>query len=282
VVAEEACVGPWAPDLLHGGPPAALTVRACEQVAAEGLAGEAGWGSSSPSSVADGAGLIALRACVDFLSPIPLGELEVRARVLRGGRRVALTEAVLSAAGRDVLRAHTWLLRSGTDPALDVDAAAAARAAVPSGRATGPDELPPPEPPSPASCPPALTDWTFPYAQSLEWRHVSGDPVGPGDAAAWARPRIPLMHGEDYTGLQRAVLVADSGNGISAALDWGRWTFVNVDLAVHLSRPLAGQWVLLDARTRYEPGGTGLSTSLLRDEAGHVGTGAQTLLVSPR
>jgi acyl-CoA thioesterase len=74
--------------------------------------------------------------------------------------------------------------------------------------------------------------------------------------------------------------VADSGNGISAALDWDRWSFVNVDLAVHLSRPLTGEWVLLDARTRYEPGGTGLATSVLHDVDGVVGTGAQTLLIS--
>jgi hypothetical protein len=39
---------------------------------------------------------------------------------------------------------------------------------------------------------------------------------------------------------------------------------------------------LLNARTRYEPGGTGLSSSVLSDEAGTVGTGAQTLLISPR
>jgi hypothetical protein len=115
----------------------------------------------------------------------------------------------------------------------------------------------------------------------MEWRHVSGDPGGPGDAAAWARPRIPLLPGEPLTGLQRAVLVADSGNGISAALDWDRWSFVNIDLVVHLSRGLVGDWVLLDARTRYEPGGTGLATSVLHDERGIVGTGAQTLLVSP-
>jgi hypothetical protein len=134
----------------------------------------------------------------------------------------------------------------------------------------------------PQASAPALTDWTFPYAQALEWRQVSGDPGGPGDAAVWARQRISLIDGEEPTGLQRAVLVADSGNGISAALDWDRFTFVNVDLVVHLSRPLDGEWVLLDARTRYEPGGTGLSTSVLSDEVGTVGTGAQTLLISPR
>ena len=82
--------------------------------------------------------------------------------------------------------------------------------------------------------------------------------------------------------MQRAVLTADSGNGISAALDWNRWSFVNIDLDVHLSRPLQGEWVLLDARSRYEATGTGQAVSELSDELGPVGHGAQTLVVSPR
>ena len=269
LVSDESCTGPWSTDTMHGGPPSALLVRACERSVAAG---------------SSGIPLTALRACVDFLAPIPIGAITVRSRVLRGGRRVSLAEAVLQAGGRDVLHARTWLLRSGDDAlpgglgsdAVPAEAADAAAAAVePSGSSTGTR-------PSPDSCPPALTDWAFPYARAVEWRHVSGDPGGPGDAAAWARLRTPLLPGEEPSGLQRAVLVADSGNGLSAALDWGRWTFVNVDLVVHLSRPLAGDWVLLDARTRYEPGGTGLSTSVLHDESGVVGTGAQTLLVSPR
>jgi hypothetical protein len=217
---------------------------------------------------------VALRAAVDFLGPVPVADLEVSARVLRGGRRITLAEATVSAEGRPVLVARTWLLRTTAE-----DAPAPARAVVrfsadPVGR---PPEV---DHPGPNACPPAMTDWAFPYARAIEWRHVAGDPGGAGDAAAWARPRIPLVPGEPFTGLQRAALVADSGNGISAALDWDRWSFVNVDLAVHLSRSLLGDWVLLDARTRYEPGGTGLATSVLHDVDGVVGTGAQTLVIS--
>jgi len=51
---------------------------------------------------------------------------------------------------------------------------------------------------------------------------------------------------------------------------------------VHLSRPVTGEWVLLDARTRVESTGTGLATSVLRDQAGVVGEGAQTLVITPR
>lgn len=101
-------------------------------------------------------------------------------------------------------------------------------------------------------------------------------------AQARLRPRPYVVAGDEPSGLQRAVLTADSGNGISAALDWERWSFVNVDLDVHLSRPLQGEWVLLDASSRYEATGTGLAVSDLGDERGPVGRGAQTLVVSPR
>lgn len=90
------------------------------------------------------------------------------------------------------------------------------------------------------------------------------------------------MDDEEPSGLQRAILVADSGNGISAALDWDRWMFVNVDLDVHLARPFEGSWVLLDAGTRYTSAGSALAGSVLRDRHGVVGAGAQTLVVVPR
>jgi hypothetical protein len=243
---------------MHGGPPSALLVRQCEQACREETGFE----------------LVALRASLDFLAAVPVGDVKVRARLVRTGRRVSLAEAVLSAGGRDVMYARTWLLRSTSDDAPARAQQVARVTADPIGR--------PPEVrhPGPAGCPPAMTDWAFPYARAMEWRHVSGDPGGPGDAAAWARQRIPLIEGETPSGTQRAVLVADSSNGISAALDWDRWSFANVDLTVHLSRPLVDEWVLLDARTRYEPGGTGLATSVLHDIDGVVGTGAQTLLIS--
>jgi len=241
----EACIGPWSSELMHGGPPSALLVRACER-AADG-----------------GEGLTSLRAGIDFLSAVPIGDVEVSARVVRAGRRITLTEAVLVAGGREVLQARTWHVCVADLPALRT----APRPADPTA--------------DPAALPPAMLNWRFPYARAMEWRAVSGDTDGPGDAAAWSRARIPVVQGEEPTGLQRAVLTADSGNGISAALDWNAWSFVNIDLDVHLARPLEGEWVLLDATSRYEQSGTGTATSQLSDLRGPVGRGAQTLVVTP-
>ncbi len=53
------------------------------------------------------------------------------------------------------------------------------------------------------------------------------------------------------------MVAADSGNGVSAALDWRRFLFINVDLSVHLHREPEGEWVYLDALTLPEPSGLG-------------------------
>jgi acyl-coenzyme A thioesterase PaaI-like protein len=254
---EEACTGPWSAELMHGGPPSALLVRAAERAATDAVPADAVPGDAAPA-------LVALRASVEFLSPVPVGEVEVAARVVRRGRRITLTEAVLTAAGREVLHARVWHVRLADAPTPALDTAPAATT------------------PSPDRLDLAQEGWTFPYARSLEWRMVHGDPLGPGPAAVWTRARIPVVAAEEPSGLQRAVLTADSGNGVSASLDWERWSFVNIDLDVHLSRPLAGEWVLLDAATRYEPTGTALAASALSDEQGPVGRAAQTLVVTPR
>ena len=94
--------------------------------------------------------------------------------------------------------------------------------------------------------------------------------------------REPLVAGEEPTPLQRTLVLADSGNGVSSALDWRRFSFVNVDLSVHLERMPGGEWVCLDAVTLPQPGGVGTSDSLLLDERGRIGRALQTLLVSER
>ena len=80
--------------------------------------------------------------------------------------------------------------------------------------------------------------------------------------------RVPLVEGEEPTPLQRVLVAADSGNGVSAALDWRRYLFINTDLSVHLKRLPEGDWVGLDAVTYPEPSGVGLADTVLWDEGG--------------
>jgi acyl-Coa thioesterase superfamily protein len=92
----------------------------------------------------------------------------------------------------------------------------------------------------------------------------------------------PLIDGQPASPLARAVAAADFGNGVSRIVDFDRYLFVNTDLTVHLHREPAGEWVMLDARTRLESHGAGLAHSTLSDEHGPIGLAAQSLFVAER
>jgi hypothetical protein len=94
--------------------------------------------------------------------------------------------------------------------------------------------------------------------------------------------RVPVIPGEVPSPLQRVVCAADSGNGTSVALDIANYTFLNPDLTVSLARELVGEWVGLDATTRFGADGIGLAESALLDVEGHVGRGLQSLIVERR
>ena len=118
------------------------------------------------------------------------------------------------------------------------------------------------------------------YHTAMEYRFLRGAFMEPGPATVWMRPRVPLVAGEEPTPLERVLIAADSGNGVSAALDWRRYLFINTDLSVHLLREPEGDWVCLDAVTHAD--GLGLSDTALYDERGRIGRAAQTLLVRRR
>ncbi len=103
---------------------------------------------------------------------------------------------------------------------------------------------------------------------------------GPG--RVWMRLRHPLLPGRELTPLARLAATADFGNGVSAALPFDRFLFINADLTIHLQRQPRGEWIGLDARTLLEDGGTGLAESVLHDVHGPVGRAFQTLVVGSR
>ncbi len=206
--------------------------------------------------------MIITRFTCDILGAIPVGELQVEARVARPGRSVEFLEAVARAGGREVARASAWrVLRTSSDP-------------VP------PRGEPLSLPADASGAPP--DGWIDGYLSAIEWRPVRGHFAEPGPATVWARLRYPLVADEETSPLERVLAVADSGNGLSGELDITRWHFINPELTVHLHREAAGEWICMDAQTAISPGGAGLATTVLSDQDGHIGVGAQSLLVSPR
>jgi hypothetical protein len=249
--ATAATQGPWDPNAMHGGPPAALLAELLSRQAAE----------LSPT-------LRLARLSVDFLGSLPVGDLTPAVTVPRPGKRVALLEATLSAG---------WFIN-----------AAEARGESPAALAgdTGSSEVPPLGSPPPLPDPQPQRyfspDATFGYGEANEWRFTSGgfDTLGPG--GVWGRPRVPLIEGEALNGLQRLLILADAANGISGALDWKRWVFIPPGLTVTILREPVGEWVHLAARTTFGSDGIALCHGHLSDMQGPVALVSQPVLMSRR
>ncbi len=262
--------GPWDPQALHGGAPAALIAAAFERVE-------------------PGAQLRIGRLSFELLRPIPLAPLTLTMRIVRPGRRVQELAAELSA---DLGSGPQVVCRASALRVQVVSPEVAAVAEPPAGVDSTPspqqaatpqpqDQLPPPEHGKPVRF--ALDDadrHSF-AASAMEMRWLT-DPRALGPGRVWMRLRYPLLSGQALTPLARLAATADFGNGISAELPFERFLFINADLTLHLQRPPRGEWIGLDARTLLHSGGTGLAESILHDVHGPVGRAFQTLVVQPR
>ena len=244
--ATELTRGPWDPLSQHAGPPAALLGWTLEQC--------------NPRENTQ-----IVRVTVEILRPVPIATLDVSAQVLRPGRNVELIAGELAADGVPLLRATAWRMRTAS---IEAEEHA---------------DIPPP--PAPDGLPDAAAfPWSAEvgYHTAMQWRFAAGGFVAKGPAAVWMRMRHPLVAGEPITPLTRVLTAADSGNGVSATLDFGKWLFINTDLTVALHRYPAGEWVCLDAATTIQPHGIGLAESHIFDEHGPLGRGLQSLFVAPR
>ena len=261
--------GPWDGESQHAGPPAALLAREIERC--EGIGG-------GPEDRLVG------RITLEIVRPVPIAPLRVSAEIVRPGRRVEMIEATLAAEdGTELVRARAWRLLRGSvelPPGLDSESPDGPAAAA--GRPTGSLGRPPSPLDLPASEAFFDTGFDVGYHSAMEYRFALGTFVEPGPAACWLRMRHPLVAGEEPTPLQRVMIAADTGNGISATLDIDRFVFINVDLSVHLHRMPVGEWVCLDALTIPEPTGIGLADTMLLDERGPIGRACQTLLIAER
>jgi hypothetical protein len=242
--------GPWHPDHQHAGPPTALVVRAIERAAAV-----QGYAQVS-------------RLTANLLRPVPIGELAVAVATDYEGRNAGHYAARLVAGGKDVAR-FTALVQRENDVPLPAGLPDHPGPRMP----LGPDESP--------VCRFPFAGRLAGYADLVETRVARGR-FFDGPCAIWFRLRHPLVEGETPSGFQRVAVAADSGNGISAILDFEAYSFINADLTIHLLRRPEGEWIGLDAHTRLGPGGCGLAHSTLYDVQGVVGTAVQSLSIRPR
>lgn len=242
--------GPWSPNHQHGGPPSALLARAFEQKGRE-------LGTPNIS-----------RITVNLYRPVPIAKVSVAVEADRAGRKASYLSAVLQSEGKDVIRATALALRDEAVPVATLDSQTALPQAAKSVEQATAFEFP-------------FFMWPTGYHKAMELRVAEGG-YAQGPAAMWFRMRYPLLAGETPTPLERTMIAADSGNGISIVLDISKYTFVNPDLSVHIFRAPLGEWVCLAARTDIGPDGRGMSTAGLFDRQGLFGQTVQSLIIERR
>jgi hypothetical protein len=243
--------GPWDPGHQHAGPPSALVAR---QV----LAAAAPMGLSHLA-----------RLTMNLLRPIPIAELAGAVQTDYAGRGTAPFSFSIVAQEKEVARG-TALVQRASALAL-------------------PEDLPghplPTAPRAPGDSPPGRfpfhSDADIGYSQLVETRVAAGE-MFRGPCAIWFRLRHPIVAGAAPLPAERVAVAADSGNGISAILDFRKFLFVNTDLTLNLLREARGEWVCLEARTLFGPESSGLAESRIYDAEGLIGRGAQSLVVRPR
>ncbi len=254
VVPNETSRGPWSEHALHGGPVAALVARA-----AEGALAATGSAAVAP-----------VRLTLDLERPVPLAPLRVAAEIVRPGRKVQVAEVqVFDSDDRRLVRATVLALRR-------------TELALPDDRRTATDQ--PPAPPAEGIDRPTwdpLPGQPVFHNDGVEHRFVRGGFLILGPSTDWIRLAVPVVADEEPTPFQRAVAASDFVNGISAALPFEDWTFINPDLTVTLHRLPVGEHIAVDAATRLDPSGVGTAEADLFDELGRIGRAVQTLIVEP-
>lgn len=233
--------GAWRDDELHLAPVAGLVIHHLER-----------WREANVDASLDYS-----RFTFEVLGQIGKQEISLSTEVVRAGRTIELVEATAIIGDRVTIRARAWLLqRSDT-----ADVAAHEFAPMPA-----PDEC------SDAS---SLLDWPGGFIRSLSALQAPGRRAG--RAKAWISSEYDLVAGEPSQPLAEYAKLLDTANGIGVRQEPNAWMFPNVDLTLHFFARPTGRRVGLDTRVAFGSEGIGVTSSVMHDERGPVGTIQQSL-----
>ncbi len=236
--------GGWSPHEQHIAPALGLLVHLIE----------------SDRDARRGDDLVVTRLSYDIMGTLPIDEVATTVTVIRPGRTIELVEARLSHGGRDAVLARAWLLQRRDTAALTGSALPTIPAAQD----------------MPAWAASSL--WPGGFIATAEVRRSE---LEPGRAAFWVRTPVPLLAGEPTSALARAVGLFDIANGMTVRARPEEVSFPNVDLTAHLFGQPQGEWVGFDTTVSFGADGVGLTSSVLHDHRGPVGTLAQVLTIRP-
>lgn len=207
-----------------------------------------------------GDGLVIGRLSYDILGTVPVDVVDTTVRVLRPGRTIELVEARLGHNGRDAVLLRAWLMRPGDTAELEATS------------------FPPIVPPAdmPAWNPSTL--WPGGFIASAEVRRAQDHP---GRASYWVRTPLPLIQDEPVSRLASAAGLFDIANGMTVRVSPEDVAFPNIDLTAHLFAQPRSDWLGFDTTVSFGPDGLGLTSSVIHDTHGPIGTMSQMLTVRP-
>jgi hypothetical protein len=207
-----------------------------------------------------GAGLVLTRLSYDILGTVPIAEVDIEVAVVRAGRTIELVEAMLSHGRRSVVRLRAWLMEERDTSAIQGTGLE---------RIPGPDELEPWDP---------TTVWPGGFIATADVRRRQ---LEPGRASVWVRATQPLLDSEEVSRRAAVAGLLDIANGMTVRAAPADVAFPNVDLTAHLFTQPAAGWLGLATAVSFGADGLGLTTSVVHDERGPIGTSSQCLTVRP-
>ena len=205
-------------------------------------------------------GLVVGRLSYDILGTVPVTEVEVQVDVLRPGRTIELVQATLSHARRTAVLARAWLM----EPRDTAGLAATSHEPI-----EAPGEMEPWD---------ATSVWPGGFIASAEVRRRQ---VEPGRAAYWVRTPLPLVRDEETSRFAAVAGLLDIANGMTVRVNPRHVVFPNIDLTAHLFAEPRGEWIGFDTTVSFGSEGIGLTSGVIHDLEGPIGTASQILTVRP-
>jgi hypothetical protein len=235
----------WSETLVHGAPAAGLLARAVERFAAD------------PE-------MRLVRLTTDLLRPVPLEPLQVVTTTRRQGKRIHVVEASLLAGETEAAHAVGLVLHASDEQGPELT------------------EIPlnPPGPESDVATPlimPSSGTRPASFSDCIERRRV---PL-PGDSdtlATWIRLTEPLVEGEEWSPLSRAVATCDLLNGSGSFGRFSPYKSINADNTTYFHRDPHGEWICMQTGRVLTPTGVGIARATLYDVDSIFGASIQALL----
>lgn len=244
--------GPWFKGVQHGGAIVAMLAREMENIKA-----------STKMRITS--------MHIEMFRKVPLEPVQIKARIVRDGRRISALEAVMFDESGELELARAQALRIRlTDDVVS-------KKQVPP---LFPEDLEPEYQGELTKM--ELEDEMFSYVGAFNTWRDDKDFTG-GKGCSWWRLDHPLVDDEVPSGLVRVGATADlimSANGILGQnFDY---LSVNPNLFISIQRELVGDWICLESTVRIDEYGTGETDAVLYDQNGRIGRATKSLLIDKR